>query len=85
MSTIETELIALDSTCTEAKWIKNLLSEIPIMSSPMPPIAIRFDSKSAIKLCKHERTNDKMNRHMRIGYKSMWRHLKHNIMSMANY
>ena len=78
---MEVELVALDSTCTEAECLRNLLSEIPIMPFPMPHIAIHCDPKSAIELCKCERTNDKTNRHMRIHYRLVWRHLKHNVVS----
>ena len=45
---MEAEVIALDSTCIDTEWIRNLLSEIPIMPSPMPSIAIHCDSKYVI-------------------------------------
>ena len=81
---MEDELISLDSTCTETELIRNLLYDIHVMCSPMSPIVIHCDSKFAIELCKHENTNDKMNRHMQIRHKLVWRHLKHNIVSI-NY
>ena len=83
-SNMEAKPIAFDSTYTEAKWIRNFLSETPIIHSRMPPIIIHCESKFAIKLCKHENTNDKMHRHIQIWHKSVWRHLKHNIMSIKS-
>ena len=61
--------------------MKLAFPEIPVIPSPMPPIAIHCDSQSAIELCKHESTNVKMNKHMWICHKSVWRHLKHNVVS----
>ena len=37
-STMEAELIALDTTCTEAEWIKSLLLDIPLLNKPIPVI-----------------------------------------------
>ena len=63
-STREVELITLDSTCTEAEWIRNLHSEILSIHYFMPLIAIRYDFKSPIDLSKYETSSNKMNRHM---------------------
>ena len=64
--------------------MKLAFPEIPVIPSPMPPIAIYYDSKCAIELCKHESNNDKINKYMRIRYKSVLRHLKHSIVSIYN-
>ena len=34
-STVEPELIALDITCTDAEWLKKLLSELSIVHKPI--------------------------------------------------
>ena len=40
---MKTELSVFDSTCIEAEWIRNFFSEILVMPSPKPPIAIHCD------------------------------------------
>ena len=47
-STMESELIALASASEEARWLRNLLSEIPLWDKPIPPILIYCDSTAAI-------------------------------------
>ena len=51
-STIEAELIALDTTCSEVEWLKDLISAFLIVLRPVPPISIHTDSKSSIGLLK---------------------------------
>ncbi|KAK8914272.1 Protein FAR1-RELATED SEQUENCE 5 [Platanthera zijinensis] len=65
-STMKSELIALDTTCAEAEWIKNLLSEIPLLAKPIPVISLHCDNKSVIDLTASNSTNSKMNKFMRI-------------------
>ncbi|KAL0337326.1 UNVERIFIED_CONTAM: hypothetical protein Scaly_2007700 [Sesamum calycinum] len=47
-STFEAELCALDTTGTEAEWLFGLLSQLPIVSQPLPPIAVHCDSQTTI-------------------------------------
>ena len=68
---MESELIALDTTCTEAEWLKDLLSELPLVPKPSPPISIHSDSRSTIELLKQVHVNKKHNRHIQIRYKSV--------------
>jgi len=51
-STIESKLIALDTTYLKAKWIKDLLSEFYIMPRLIPPISVHNDSRSTIEILK---------------------------------
>ena len=81
-STMEAELIALDTTCTEAEWIKNLLAEIPLVSKPMPAISIHCDSKAVIESVRQSHLNKKMNRHIQVRYKSVRSMLNKNIISL---
>ena len=57
MSTIESELIALDTACTETEWLKDLLSEFSIVPKPILPISVHTDSRSAIEILKQDNAN----------------------------
>ncbi|KAI5322517.1 hypothetical protein L3X38_031589 [Prunus dulcis] len=80
-STIESELIALDTTCTEAEWIKSLLMDMPMVEKPLPALSIHCDCKTTIDLVKQSHTNRKMNRHIHVRYKSMKSLLSKDIVS----
>ena len=82
-STMEVELIALDTTCTEAQWIKSLLLDIPLLNKPIPTISLHCDNKDVIELVKQTHSNKKkMNKHMKVRYKSVKKMLSSNIISL---
>jgi len=72
-NTIESELIALNTTCSEAEWLKNLLSKFSIMPKPILSISVHTDSRATIEILKKDNTNKKMNRHIQIRLKSIQR------------
>ena len=47
-STMSSEFIALASASQEAEWLRNLLFEIPLLPKPISPMAIHYDSVSAL-------------------------------------
>ncbi|GKD02916.1 zinc finger, CCHC-type containing protein [Tanacetum coccineum] len=47
-STMEYEFVALVAAGKEAKWLKNLLLEIPLWVKPIEPISIRCDSAATL-------------------------------------
>ena len=51
-STMESELITLDTTCSEAEWLKDLLYDFYIISKPILSILVHIDSKSTIEILK---------------------------------
>jgi len=63
-STTEFELIALDTTCSEAEWLKDLISEFSFMPKLILLISIHTDSRFAIELLKQVNVNKKLNRHI---------------------
>jgi len=65
------KLIALDTTCLEVKWLKDLLSEFYIVPITILSISVHTDSKSIIEILKKENTNKKMNKHIQIRLKSV--------------
>ena len=72
-NTIESELIALNTTCFEAKWLKDLLFEFSIVPRPILSISVHTDSRSTIEILKQDNANKKMNRHIQIRLKSVQR------------
>ena len=42
------EFVALAPACKEAKWLRNLLYEIPLWPKPMSPLSLRCDSTSVL-------------------------------------
>ena len=63
---MEFELVTLDSTCSEDKWLKDLFSKIFLISSPIPPISIHCDSRAAIDFCKKKLINSKISKHIKV-------------------
>ena len=51
-STMESKLIARDTTCLETEWLKDLLYEFYIVLRPILPILVRTDSRSTIEILK---------------------------------
>ena len=72
-STMESKLIVMDTTCLEAEWLKDLLSEFYIVPRSILPISILTNSRSTIEILKQENANKKMNRHIQIILKSVQR------------
>ncbi|KAI5322565.1 hypothetical protein L3X38_031637 [Prunus dulcis] len=60
-SSMESKLIALDITCTEAEWIKSLLMDMPLEKKPLPALSIYYYCKAIIDLVNQSHTNRKMN------------------------
>ena len=81
-STTESELTALDTTCIEAKWLKNLLLDISLVKNPIPVISIHCDNRAVIELVRQVHTNKKMNRHMQVRYKSIKSFVNKNVVSL---
>ncbi|KAL0328140.1 UNVERIFIED_CONTAM: Retrovirus-related Pol polyprotein from transposon TNT 1-94 [Sesamum calycinum] len=68
-STFEAELCALDTTGTETEWLFGLLSQLPIVSQPLPPIAVHCDSQTTIAKVRSRKYNQKTKRHIQVRLK----------------
>ena len=68
---MESEFIALDTTCSEAEWLKDLLSEFSIVPRPILPISVHTNSRSTIEILNQDNANKKMNRYIQIRLKSV--------------
>ena len=72
-STSDAELIALDTTCLEAEWLRNLLLDLSFLFKIVPPVHVHCDSTAVLDLLAQETVNAKLNRHLQIRYKSIKR------------
>lgn len=70
-STFEAELCALDTTRIEAEWLRELLSEIPMVGKPIPAISLHCDSMTTIAKIKSSKFNQKTRRHIQVRLKSI--------------
>jgi len=70
---MESKLIALDTTCSEVKWLTDHLSEFSIVLRPILSISVHTDSRSTIEILKKDNVNKKMKRHIQIRHKSVQR------------
>ena len=66
---MEVEVIALDTTCIEAEWVKNLMSELLLIPKLVLAISIHYDNKAVIELINQKSTNKKIKQHIRIHQK----------------
>lgn len=78
-STLESDLTALDTTCTEAQWLKDLINDIDILSPNIFQICLNCDCRALIDLLNQHITNKKMNNHILIRYKSIRNKMKESI------
>jgi hypothetical protein len=47
-STKEAELVALDSAALEAEWLRDLLSDLPMLAKPIPTVLVYCDNTSVL-------------------------------------
>jgi hypothetical protein len=52
-STMEAELMALDTASTEAKWLRELLMDLPVVEKPIHAILINYDNQTMITKLKN--------------------------------
>ena len=70
-STMEAELTALDTASTEAEWLRELLSDLPVVEKPIPAISINYDNQTMIIKVNSSRDNMKSTRHVKRRLKSI--------------
>ena len=61
-STMKLEFVVLEMTSSEAKWLKNFLTNIPLGMKLTPSISMHCDSQLVIAVTKNKTLNGK-NRH----------------------
>jgi hypothetical protein len=74
-STMEAKLVALESSTTKAKWLKELLMDLPMVDKLVPAILLHCDNQSVIQIVGNAKGNAKFSRHVKRLIKSV-RHLR---------
>jgi hypothetical protein len=64
-STIEAELVALESATTEAEWLKVLLMDLSMVAKPVPAILLHCDNQIVITIVGNAKENAKFSRHVK--------------------
>jgi hypothetical protein len=70
-STIEAELIALDTTSAEAGWLRELLMDLLVVEKPILAISMNCDNQTVIIQVNSSRDNLKSTRHVKRWLKSV--------------
>jgi hypothetical protein len=70
-STIEAELIALDTACAEAEWLHELLTDLLGVEKPIPAISMNYDNQTVITKVKISKDNTKSTRHVQRRLKTI--------------
>ncbi|KAL0428229.1 UNVERIFIED_CONTAM: Retrovirus-related Pol polyprotein from transposon TNT 1-94 [Sesamum latifolium] len=70
-SSFKVELYALGTSGTEAEWLFGLLSQLPIVSQPLPPIVVHCDSQTTIPNVRSHKYNQKTKRYIQFKLKSI--------------
>jgi hypothetical protein len=64
-STMEAELIALDTATVEADWLHELLIDLHIVEKPLPAIFMNYDNQTMIVKVDSSKDNMKSSRHIK--------------------
>ena len=70
-STMEAELTALDTTSSEAEWLRDLLMDLPVVEKPIPAISMNCDNLTVITKVNSSKDNMKSTRHVKRRLKSV--------------
>ena len=80
-STMEFEFVGLEKAGIEAKWLRNLLIDIPIWKIPVPSVSIHCDNQATIARVKNKIYNEK-SRHIHLRHKIVKQLLNNEITSL---
>jgi hypothetical protein len=69
-STMEAELIALDTASTEVEWLRELLMDLLVVEKPIPSILMNCDNQMIITKVKNSQHNMKSTKHVKHRLKS---------------
>lgn len=64
-STMEAELVALDSVALEAEWLRDLLLDLPMIAKPIPAVLVYCDNIAVQLKVNSRKDNQKSLRHIR--------------------
>jgi len=67
---MEAELTALDTSCIEAEWLRELLMDLPVVHKPVSAVLMNCDNQTVIAKAKSSKDNMKSTKHRRRRLKS---------------
>ena len=70
-STMEAELVALDTATVEAEWLRELLMDLPVGEKPIPAVLMYCDNQTVLTKVKSTKDNMKSRRHVKRRLKSV--------------
>jgi hypothetical protein len=70
-STMEAELVALDTATVETEWLRELLMDLPVGEKPIPDILMYCDNEIVITKVTSTKDNLKSSRHVKRWLKSV--------------
>ena len=68
---MEAELTALDTASVEAEWLRDLLTDLPMVEKPVPAILLNCDNQTVIVKVNNSKDNVKSSRHVKRRLKSV--------------
>ncbi|GJS33453.1 hypothetical protein Tco_0531835 [Tanacetum coccineum] len=80
-STIESEFVALAADNKEAKWLRNLILEIPLWSKPIAPINILCDCAATLAKAYNQMYNEK-SRHLGVRHSMIRKLIMNGVVSI---
>ena len=83
-STTEAEPVALETTTNEAKWLRELLMDLPFVEKPVPAILMYCDNQTMLAQVMNTKDNSKSNKHIKRRLKSV-RKMKNSGVIAASY
>jgi hypothetical protein len=83
-STMEVELTALDTASAEAEWLRELLSDLPVIEKPMMAILMNCDNQTLITKVNSAKDNAKSTRHVKRRLKTV-RKLRNSRVIIVSY
>jgi hypothetical protein len=80
---MKAELTALDTASVEAEWLRELLSDLPVVEKPIPAILINCDNQTVVTKVNSAIDNAKLARHVKRCLKSIRKLRNSGVITMA--
>jgi hypothetical protein len=80
---MEGELTVLDTASAEAEWLRELLSDLPVVEKPIPAILMNCDNQIVITKINSAKDNAKSTRHVKRRLKSVTKLRNSGVITMA--
>jgi hypothetical protein len=68
---MEAELTASDTTSAKAEWLRELLSDLPVVEKPIPAILMNCDNQTVITIVNSAKDNAKLTIHIKRRLKTV--------------